>query len=39
MVLRKVTTMNKEKLIEYIKLYLDDRTLWEQLAEEGSELS
>lgn len=39
MVLRKVTTMNKEKLIEYIKLNLDDRTLWEQLAEEGSELT
>lgn len=31
--------MNREKLIKYIKINLDNRTLLEQLAEEGSELS
>lgn len=31
--------MNKDELVSYIKANLDDRTLWEQLAEESSELT
>lgn len=31
--------MTKEELTSYIQQTLDDRTLWEQLAEEGTELS
>lgn len=31
--------MTKEEMTSYIQQTLDDRTLWEQLAEEGTELS